>query len=189
MNGGFIDRHNLWTDEQSICGAELDQRVRAAHIKLVRMVWSDSHGSTRAKEISVHTFIKSLTDGYNINVATFTLDATGGLVFRSFVHGGGMGLEKMTGSPNLTIVPDPMTFRALPWAPGLAWVLCNEYFDNGDPFYFSSRQLLTNQIKSFQEKILISFLVFVAIPTLSYPRYSIFSKALTKIGAASLLPM
>jgi len=152
MNGGFIERHNLWTDEQKICAAELDQRLRADHINLVRMVWSDTHGSTRAKEISVPAFMKSLTDGYNINVATFTLDATGGRVFRSFIHGGGMGLEEMTGSPNLTIVPDPLTFRALPWAPGLAWVLCDEFFDNGAPFYFSSRQLLTNQIKTFQEK-------------------------------------
>ena len=26
-----------------------------------------------------------------------------------------MGLDEMTGSPNLTIVPDPATFRVLPW--------------------------------------------------------------------------
>ena len=40
-----------------------------------------------------------------------------------------MGLDEMTGSPNLAIVPDPSTFRVLPWAPGVGWVLCDEYFN------------------------------------------------------------
>ena len=53
-----------------------------------------------------------------------------------------MGLDEMTGSPNLTIVPDPSTFRVLPWAPGVGWVLCDEYFNSGVPFHFSPRQLL-----------------------------------------------
>ena len=152
MSGGFIERHNLWTDEQKSRAAELEQRFKSDDIKLVRMAWSDSHGASRAKEVAAPVFLKSLSDGYNINVATFTLDATGGRVFRSFIRGGGMGLDEMTGSPNLTIVPDPLTFRTLPWAPGLAWVLCNEYFDDGTPFHFSSRQLLHKQIARFAER-------------------------------------
>ncbi|MGY9018631.1 MAG: glutamine synthetase family protein [Alphaproteobacteria bacterium] len=152
MSGGFIERHNLWSDEQKSRAADLKQRFKADNIRLVRVAWSDSHGSSRAKEISAPVFLKSLIDGYNINVATFTLDATGGRVFRSFIRGGGMGLDEMTGSPNLTIVPDPLTFRTLPWAPGVAWILCDEYFDDGTPFHFSSRQLLRKQIDSFKEK-------------------------------------
>ena len=81
MNGGFIERHNLWSDEQKSRAAELEQRFKADDIRLVRVAWSDSHGSSRAKEISAPVFLKSLIDGYNINVATFTLDATGGSVF------------------------------------------------------------------------------------------------------------
>ncbi|MGB0575663.1 MAG: glutamine synthetase family protein [Alphaproteobacteria bacterium] len=152
MSGGFIERHNLWNDEQKSRATELEQRFETEDIRLVRVAWSDSHGSSRAKEISAPVFLKSLIDGYNINVATFTLDATGGRVFRSFIRGGGMGLDEMTGSPNLTIVPDPMTFRTLPWAPGVAWILCNEYFDDGTPFHFSSRQLLHKQVDRFREK-------------------------------------
>ena len=44
-----------------------------------------------------------------------------------------MGLEEMTGSPTHHR-PDPATFRVLPWAPGVGWVLCDEYFNNGVPF-------------------------------------------------------
>ena len=63
-----------------------------------------------------------------------------------------MGLDEMTGSPNLTIVPDPATFRVLPWAPGVGWVLCDEYFNSGVPFHFSPRQLLRKQLKRLAEQ-------------------------------------
>ena len=63
-----------------------------------------------------------------------------------------MGLEEMTGSPNLTIVPDPSTFRVLPWAPGIGWVICDEYFNTGMPFHFSPRQLLKKQLARLKEQ-------------------------------------
>ena len=63
-----------------------------------------------------------------------------------------MGLDEMTGSPNLTIVPDPATFRVLPWAAGVGWVLCDEYFNSGEPFHFSPRHLLRRQIERLAGK-------------------------------------
>jgi glutamine synthetase len=152
MATGFIERHGLWTDEQAAWVEEVRRRAEAENIRLVRMVWADSHGHARAKLISVPVFLSALTDGYTINVATFTLDASGGRVFRSFVRGGGMDLEEMTGSPNLTLVPDPTTFRILPWADGIGWVLCNEYFTDGTPFHFSGRQILQKQTDRLEEK-------------------------------------
>jgi glutamine synthetase len=53
----------------------------------------------------------------------------------------------MTGSPNLTVVPDPATFRTLPWAPGVGWILCDEYFNDGQPFRFATRQLLRKALR------------------------------------------
>ena len=90
--------------------------------------------------------MESLSQGYNANVATTTLDAAGGRIFRSFVQGGGMGLDEMTGSPNLVIVPDPATFRILPWAPGVGWILCDQYFTDGRPFHFAPRHILKDQL-------------------------------------------
>ena len=145
MADGFIERHGLWSDEQSARAEEIKNQVEADGIRLIRMVWADTHGHARAKLVSVPVFLTAQTEGYTINVATFTLDATGGRVFRSFVRGGGMDLDEMTGSPNLTIVPDPTTYRTLPWAPDIGWVLCNEYFTDGTPFHFSSRQILQKQ--------------------------------------------
>ncbi len=143
----FVERHGLWSEEQRAQAAELKRRVAKDKLDLVRLAWADPHGASRAKAVSLPVFVEALDGGYNINVATTTLDSAGGRVFRSFTRGGGMGLPEMTGSPNLVIVPDPATFRVLPWAPNVGWVLCDEYFRDGKPFHFSPRHLLKKQLK------------------------------------------
>src|SRR5215475_4988346 len=143
----FIEKHGLRSDEQPRLAAEIARRVEAEKLHFVRLVWSDTHGCSRAKPLTVPAFLAALSYGYNIGVATTTLDSAGARVFASFTRGGGMGLAEMTGSPNLTIVPDPATFRMLPWAPGVAWVLCDEYFSTGIPFHFSPRQLLRRAVE------------------------------------------
>lgn len=149
---GLIAERGLWSDDQTRLAEDIRQRVEKDQLKLIRLVWVDSHGSSRAKTLTIPAFLGALKNGYNINVATSTLDASGARVFSSFVSGGGMGLAEMTGSPNLTIIPDPATFRTLPWEPQVGWVLCDEYFVNGTPFHFSTRQLLRKQVARLESQ-------------------------------------
>jgi glutamine synthetase len=148
----FIEKHGLWSDEQRRLAAEIARRVETEMLHFVRLAWGDTHGYSRAKALTIPAFLSALSDGYNIGVATTTLDSTGARVFASFTRGGGMGLDEMTGSPNLTIVADPSTFRVLPWAPGVGWILGDEYFNDGTPFHFSPRQLLRKALRGLSER-------------------------------------
>src|SRR5262245_34633038 len=159
---GFIAKHELWTEEQRRQAEDLKRRIATDDLKLVRLAWADPHGAARAKAVTPPVFLAALESGYNINVATTTLDSANARIFASFTRGGGMGLDEMTGSPNLTIVPDPSTFRLLPWAPGVGWVLCDEYFPSGVPFHFSTRQLLRRAVEQLAGKGL-SFIVGLEI--------------------------
>src|ERR1700746_3515340 len=132
----FIEEHGLWSDEQRAQAQALKERLEREPLELVRLAWADPHGASRAKAVPQAVFLDALERGYNINVATTTLDSAGARVFSSFTRGGGMGLAEMTGSPNLTIVADPSTFRVLPWAPGVGWILSDQYFNDGTPFHF-----------------------------------------------------
>ena len=147
----FIDKHDLWTDAQRAQARELAARLEREPLQFVRMAWADPHGASRAKAVTLPVFLAALSEGYNINVATTTLDSANARTFSSFTRGGGMGLDEMTGSPNLVIVPDPATFRILPWAPGVGWVLCDEYFKSGVPFHFSPRHLLRKQLRRLED--------------------------------------
>src|SRR5580658_8115356 len=143
----FVEKFGLWTDDQRRLSDEIKHRLEANKFRCVRLAWGDTHGYVRAKTLTVPAFLSALAGGYNIGVATTTLDSAGARVFASFTRGGGMGLPEMTGSPNLTVVADPKTFRTLPWAPGVGWILCDEYFNDGTPFHFSPRQLLKKALQ------------------------------------------
>jgi glutamine synthetase len=143
---GFIQKHGLWTDDQHRQASAIRERAERDKLKLFRLAWADPHGVSRAKTLTAPAFFGALESGHNTNVATTTLDASGARMFASFTRGGGMGLDEMTGSPNMIIVPDPATFRVLPWEPDVGWVLCDEYFTSGAPFHFSPRQLLRKQL-------------------------------------------
>ena len=148
----FIDRHALWSEEQKRQAEDIRRRVAAEKLRYVRLAWGDTHGYSRAKTLTVPAFLSALSSGYNIGVATTTLDSAGARVFASFTRGGGMGLDEMTGSPNLTVVADPATFRLLPWAAGTGWILCDEYFNDGRPFHFAPRALLRRAVQRLAER-------------------------------------
>src|SRR3954468_1868278 len=142
----FIRKHGLWTEDQHRQASTIKAQVEKENLKLFRVAWADPHGVSRAKTLTAPAFLSALESGHNINVATTTLDASGARTFASFTRGGGMDLDEMTGSPNLIAVPDPATFRVLPWEPDVGWILCDEYFTSGMPFHFSPRQLLRKQL-------------------------------------------
>src|SRR5580698_8400055 len=154
----FVEKFGLWTDDQRRLSDEIKHRLEANKFRYVRLAWGDTHGYARAKTLTVPAFISALNNGYNIGVATTTLDSAGARVFASFTRGGGMGLAEMTGSPNLTVVADPKTFRTLPWAPGTAWILCDEYFNDGTPFHFAPRQLLKKALKKLATRNYVSMI-------------------------------
>ncbi len=148
----FVDRHDLCSADQRRQCVDVLARIEQDGVRFVRLAWADPHGFSRAKLVTADAFRSALANGHNINIATSTLDSAGARVFSSFTRGGGLGIEEMTGSPNLIVVPDPATYRVLPWDEGVGWVLCDEYFTNGRPFPFSPRQILKRQLARIAER-------------------------------------
>src|SRR5262249_52323599 len=144
---GFIERNDLWTDDQHRLAKSLGARVKKEKLKLFRIAWADPHGASRAKTVTLAASLEALKNGYNLNDATTPLDAADARNLASATRGGGMDLDEMTGSASLIIVPDPATFRVVPWEADVGWILCDEYFVDGKPFHFSPRHLLRRQIE------------------------------------------
>ncbi|HBM13789.1 MAG TPA: glutamine synthetase [Rhodospirillaceae bacterium] len=139
---GFIARYGLWDAQQHGLVQDCLDQIQNEQITLIRLIWCDTHGITRAKAVTPQAFKSVLVNGYSIGAGSWSLDASGGRVFQTFTAGGGMGLSEMTGSPNLILVPDLTSFRLATWAPGVALVVCDDYFRDGRPFYFSPRHIL-----------------------------------------------
>ena len=60
---------------------------------VARAVYPSVEQASRAKAVTVPAFMAALTSGYNINVATTTLDSANARIFASFTPGGGPVLK------------------------------------------------------------------------------------------------
>ena len=63
-----------------------------------------------------------------------------------FGAGNFAGAPELTGLPDGMLVPDPTTFRLLPWVEQTGWILSDAYFQNGREHPFSTRGVLRRQL-------------------------------------------
>ena len=117
---GFIGQHGLWTESQAAAANELTRRLE--DVRTVRVAWADQHGLVRGKALPVDVFRSVLRNGMRANTGPAIMDSGSAIAFNPFMPGGGFGSLQMEGCPDVVCVPDPATFRTLPWAPGTGWV-------------------------------------------------------------------
>jgi glutamine synthetase len=148
---GFAGRHGLASPERSALAEEVTASIRSAGLRTVRLVVVDQHGVPRGKMLSPEAAIAAMSDGLDFSGAIYSLD-TGNQVFvPAFAPGGGFGIEEFTGFPDVMLVPDPSTFRVLPWADRTGWMLCDVYFGNGQPMPLDGRGLLRRVLGSLSD--------------------------------------
>src|ERR1700721_590985 len=108
----FVDKHGLGGDDERRLAADIMRRVEAEKLRYVRLAWSDTHGYARAKTLTVPAFLSALSGGYNVVVATTTLDSTGG---RPGAPGGGwiLGDEYFNDGTPFHFAPRQLLRKAL----------------------------------------------------------------------------
>jgi glutamine synthetase len=143
---GFVARSGLYTPEQAAAAEEVAAKISELGLRSVRMVVVDQHGVPRAKALSPEAAIATLTNGLDFSGAIYSLDSGNQVFVPAFAAGGGLGIDEFTGFPDIVLVPDPATFRVLPWADRTGWMLCDTYFSSGQPMPLDGRGLLRRML-------------------------------------------
>ena len=144
-------RYGLAGPERPYGVDEVAARIRELGLRTVRLAVVDQHGVPRGKMMSPEAAIAAMSDGLDFSGAIYSLD-TGNQVFvPAFARGGGFGIAEFTGFPDVVLVPDPGTFRVLPWADRTGWMLCDVYFGNGQPVPLAGRGLLRRVLAELGE--------------------------------------
>jgi glutamine synthetase len=149
---GFVAEHGLLSSEQQEAGDATVAQVERLGLRTIRMIWVDQHGAPRGKFMSADDYAASLQSGIDFSGAVLNLDTTNHVFALAFAEGGGLGIPELTGFPDMLLVPDPTTFRVLPWADRTGWVLTDAYFDNGRPVPLDTRHLLRRQLAAAAER-------------------------------------
>jgi glutamine synthetase len=116
-------------------------------LKAVRFSFADQHGVLRGKTLAVSQVDSALERGVTVTSTLLLKDTAHKTVFAAFTPGGGVGMPEMQGAADILMIPDPSTFRVLPWAPDTGWFLCELSFQDGKPVPYCTRQLLRKALE------------------------------------------
>lgn len=148
----FVAEHNLWSDDQRRAAREVARRIEADGLEVVRFSFPDQHGVLRGKTLVAAEALRVLESGVSVTTTLLAKDTSHRTVFPVFTRGGGFGMAEMQGGGDLLMIPDPSTFRVLPWAEGTGWLLCDLHFGDGAPAPFATRNLYRRTLASLAER-------------------------------------
>lgn len=138
----FIKTHGLWNEEQQEAAKSVAASVAQHDLRTIRIAWGDQHGIVRGKNVMAHDALLAMRNGVDFQTATLFMDTTNHLFAPMFSSDAGIGMTALAGGPDAILVPDPTTFRLLPWAPRTGWMLSDMYLQDGSHCPFDSRFLL-----------------------------------------------
>ncbi len=137
----FVERFALRSDAQKEAGARLLRLVEERGLEVVRVGFPDQHGLLRGKTIVASELAGALANGVSITSSLFAKDTANRTVFPVWTRGGGFGLEAFEGAGDVLMIPDPATFRVLPWAARTGWLLADVYLPDGKPLPYATRHI------------------------------------------------
>lgn len=145
IRDGALARAGLLDAAAVEAAAALVDRVAGSGLETIRVLFADQHGVLRGKTIVADAFLSVFTSGIAAPSTLLLKDTAHKTVFP--VWSADVGVEgDMAGAGDILLLPDPDTFRTLPWSPHSAWIFCDPRFKSGGVIPFAARDLLKSAI-------------------------------------------
>ena len=112
--------------------ARILARIEEENLEVIRVAIVDTHGIVRVRPIEARLFAQAVRNGVAFTTGLFAMDSANTIFQNVFAHDGGFGRETMGGAGDMLAIPDPATFRVLPWAHKCGWVLSDLYLKSGE---------------------------------------------------------
>lgn len=148
---GFVARHGLRDAAGEEAAREVQARIARDGIGMVRLAFPDQHGVLRGKALTAAAMPGAMAEGVALTSTLLLKDTAHRTTAPVFAAGAGIGLRDMQGAADFLLVPDPATFRTLPWAPGTGWMLCDAHWPDGRPVPYATRHLCRRLLGSLAE--------------------------------------
>ena len=151
MTASFAQRCGLHDAVRAAACEAVARQIREEGIELVRISWCDLHGVLRGKTLVAGAGVDALASGVGM-VSTLMLkdtsDRTTHKVFEPAPNASPAGFGHAN---NLLLVPDPASFRQLPWADATGWMQGQPWFDDATPVEIDTRRVLQHALARLRE--------------------------------------
>jgi glutamine synthetase len=147
----LAEKAGLWNDDRRTAAREVERRIQAGELTVVRLSFADQHGILRGKTLTAGEIAAAMKSGVGFTTTMLLKDTAHRTVFPVWGAGGAFGSSEWEGAADVMMLPDPSTFRVLPWAPHTGWMLCDIVFADGRPMPLSTRQIYRQSLASLGE--------------------------------------
>lgn len=126
-------------------------QVEAKGVETIRVLFTDQHGILRGKTIVATALASVFADGMAAPSTLLLKDTSHRTVFPVWSADGDV-VGGMRGAGDILMVPDPATFRVLPWSPHSAWILCDLTYSDGAEMPLCTRGILRRSVETLAGK-------------------------------------
>ena len=130
-----------WDADWADAAAAVEDQVRDKGLRSVRVSFADQHGRLHGKVLDAGQISDALRNGISFPGSLLTKDTGQHYAFKIWEPDGGPTLASVMGARDMVMVPDPTTFRVLPWLDGTGWLLSDLYSVEGAPIELSTRRI------------------------------------------------
>jgi glutamine synthetase len=147
----LAEKAGLWDEDRKTAAREVERRIQAGELTVVRFSFADQHGLLRGKTLTASEAGGAMKNGIGFTTTMLLKDTAHRTVFPVWGAGGAFGSHDWEGAADCMMLPDPSTFRVLPWAPHTGWMLCDIVFSDGRPMPLSTRQVYRQALSSLKD--------------------------------------
>ena len=126
--------------------------AQASGLEWIRLVWCDVHGSLRGKTWVTSELATAFKDGMGMVSTLMLKDTSDRTVYKVFEAEVKNELPGFEGASNVILLPDPSTFKILPWAEKTGWLLGQPWFPDGQVVPYDSRRILQSALEKLAAK-------------------------------------
>ena len=148
----LAEKAGLWTADRQTAAREVERRIQAGELTVVRLSFADQHGILRGKTLVAGEIAAAIKSGAGFTTTMLLKDTAHRTVFPVWSAGGGFGMKELEGAADVMMLPDPGTFRVLPWAPHTGWMLCDIVFADGRPMPLSTRHIYRQTLSALADE-------------------------------------
>ncbi|HEY8049432.1 MAG TPA: glutamine synthetase, partial [Ramlibacter sp.] len=142
----FAQRCGVHDAQRAEAASRAARLIDATGIELVRIMWCDLHGITRGKTLTAQAAIRALDEGVGMVSTLMLKDTSDRTAYKVFEPQGTATLPGFAFASNLVLLPDPDTFRQLPWAQSTGLMQAQPWFQDGRAVELDTRRILQSAL-------------------------------------------
>lgn len=131
---------------------EACRQIQASGVEQVRVTWFDLHGVPHGKALMPAAAEQALRSGVSMVSTLMLKDLSGRTLYPVFEPGGTDDLPGFGQANNLMLLPDPGSFRRLPWAESTGWLRADPWFTDGRPVELEPRRVLLRALDALRAR-------------------------------------